>query len=140
MTGPGSSYRDKSYIAFCTAGYRSAIASSILRRSGFKVSDVAGGFAAVSVYAPEHTTTGVVGNLEIVTFYWPRSQSPLCCSTLTNWDGTGNNLGCCFREIVHHHSGVDNFAEAISSSTVPWFSVNNLRLCLPFIPGHILCI
>jgi len=41
------------------------------------VLDVAGGFAAVSVYAPEHTTTGVVGNLEIVTFYWPGSQSPL---------------------------------------------------------------
>jgi len=52
--------KDKSYIAFCTAGYRSAIAASILRRSGFKVLDVAEGFAAVSVYAPEHTTTGVV--------------------------------------------------------------------------------
>ena len=40
--------------------YRSAIATSILRKAGFKAQDVIGGFAAVSVYAPEHTTTGVV--------------------------------------------------------------------------------
>lgn len=53
---------DKStdYIAFCVSGYRSAIATSLLRRAGFKVRDVYGGFAAISVYAPSHTTSGSV--------------------------------------------------------------------------------
>ena len=54
------SYRDRKYIAFCTSGYRSVIASSILRSRGYNVVDVHGGFAAISVYNPETTTTGKV--------------------------------------------------------------------------------
>lgn len=46
-----------SYIAYCSTGYRSVIASSILSASGYNVVDVYGGFAAVSVYHPELTTT-----------------------------------------------------------------------------------
>ena len=42
------------------SGYRAAIATSILKRAGFKVRDINGGFAAISVYAPDLTTTGKV--------------------------------------------------------------------------------
>lgn len=52
--------KDRKYIAFCTSGYRSVIASSILRSKGYNVVDVHGGFAAISVYNPETTTTGKV--------------------------------------------------------------------------------
>lgn len=48
------------YIAFCKAGFRSAIASSVLRKAGYSVQDIIGGFAAINVYAPTHTTTGEV--------------------------------------------------------------------------------
>ncbi len=51
------------YLTFCTSGYRAAIASSILKEAGFKVRDIRGGFAAVSVYAPELTTSEKVYNL-----------------------------------------------------------------------------
>ena len=52
--------RSKKYIAFCSTGYRSVIASSFLRSFGFDVVDIYGGFAAVSVSAPQLTTTGKV--------------------------------------------------------------------------------
>ncbi len=57
-----SFYRSQKYIAYCVSGYRSAIASSLLRQAGFDVVDVTFGFAAVSVFAPTHTTTGKVCN------------------------------------------------------------------------------
>ena len=59
-------YRGRKYIAYCTSGYRSVIASSILRAEGFDVVDVYGGFAAVSVYAPQITTTGKVSVPQII--------------------------------------------------------------------------
>ncbi|XP_064398734.1 uncharacterized protein LOC135345254 [Halichondria panicea] len=52
--------KSQKYIAYCVSGYRSAIASSLLRQAGFDVVDVTFGFAAVSVFAPTHTTTGKV--------------------------------------------------------------------------------
>jgi predicted sulfurtransferase len=52
--------RDDKYVAYCTGGYRSTIAASILRKKGFKVQDVVKGFAAISVTAPELTTKGEV--------------------------------------------------------------------------------
>ena len=52
--------KSKTYVAFCAGGYRSGIASSILRAEGFKVVDIFGGFAAISTYEPEVTMTGVV--------------------------------------------------------------------------------
>ena len=45
------------YLTFCTSGYRAAIASSVLKRAGFKVRDIRGGFAAISVYASDLTTS-----------------------------------------------------------------------------------
>ena len=53
-------HRSTEYVAFCVSGYRSAIATSILRKAGFTVRDVYGGFAAVSVFASSHTTSGKV--------------------------------------------------------------------------------
>lgn len=58
--------RDTEYIAFCVAGYRSAIAASVLRDQGYKVTDIRGGFAAISVYAPRLTTTGAVSLLTML--------------------------------------------------------------------------
>ena len=52
--------RSKKYIAFCTSGYRSVLAVSILRANGFNAIDIYGGFAAISVYASDLTTTGQV--------------------------------------------------------------------------------
>ena len=52
--------RSKRYLAFCSTGYRSIIAVSILRASGINAVDVFGGFAAASVYAPDLTTSGKV--------------------------------------------------------------------------------
>eukprot|EP00731_Ephydatia_muelleri_P022012 Em0014g603a len=58
--GLNSLDKSKTYVAFCAGGYRSGIASSILRAEGFKVVDIFGGFAAISTYEPAVTTTGVV--------------------------------------------------------------------------------
>ena len=55
-----SVHRSKKYIAFCTSGYRSVLAISILRANGFNAIDIYGGFAAISVYASDLTTTGQV--------------------------------------------------------------------------------
>ncbi len=54
------SCRNEKYIAYCVSGYRSAIASSLLRQAGYNVVDINFGFAAVSVFAPTHTTSGQV--------------------------------------------------------------------------------
>ncbi|XP_065911105.1 uncharacterized protein [Dysidea avara] len=48
------------YICYCAAGYRSSIATSLLNQHGFKAMDIYGGFAAISVFNPELTTTGKV--------------------------------------------------------------------------------
>ena len=55
-----SYYRTGKYIAFCTSGYRSVVAASILRKEGFNIQDIYGGFAAISVSASELTTSGKV--------------------------------------------------------------------------------
>ena len=52
--------RNTSYICHCASGYRSTIATSLLNRLGFKVQDIYGGFAAISVFNPELTTSGQV--------------------------------------------------------------------------------
>lgn len=52
--------KSKKYIAYCVSGYRSAIATSFLKQAGFEVMDINLGFAAVSVFAPDSTTTGKV--------------------------------------------------------------------------------
>jgi rhodanese-related sulfurtransferase len=52
--------RSSEYVAFCVSGYRSAIATSLLRRAGFRVRDIHGGFAAISWTAPSQTTSGKV--------------------------------------------------------------------------------
>lgn len=52
--------KSKRYLAFCSTGYRSIIAISILRASGINAVDVFGGFAAASVYAPDLTISGKV--------------------------------------------------------------------------------
>ena len=52
--------RSGGYIAFCVSGYRSAIATSLLRKAGFRVRDIFGGFAAINFTAPSYTTSGAV--------------------------------------------------------------------------------
>ena len=52
--------RSVDYVAFCVSGYRSAIATSLLRKAGFRVRDIFGGFAAINWTAPSHTTSGAV--------------------------------------------------------------------------------
>ena len=59
-------HRETEYITFCVSGYRSATAVSLLRREGYKARDIYGGFAAVSVYEPELTTTGQVSQVRTV--------------------------------------------------------------------------
>ena len=61
--------RSKRYLAFCSTGYRSIIAISILRASGINAVDVFGGFAAASVYAPDLTISGKVFLINMHTFY-----------------------------------------------------------------------
>jgi len=50
---------DKTYTIHCAGGYRSMIASSILKARGFDVVDVAGGFAAISKSGLFETTNFV---------------------------------------------------------------------------------
>jgi hydroxyacylglutathione hydrolase len=52
--------RSVDYVAFCVSGYRSAIATSLLRKAGFRVRDIFGGFAAINWTAPSHTTSRAV--------------------------------------------------------------------------------
>lgn len=52
--------KDKVYLVFCSSGYRSAIAASVLKRWGFKGQDIVSGFASVSYHSPELTTSGKV--------------------------------------------------------------------------------
>lgn len=47
-------------VCFCKGGFRSSIAVSLLLREGFSAQDVQLGFAAISTYSPEITTTGEV--------------------------------------------------------------------------------
>jgi rhodanese-related sulfurtransferase len=53
---------DKStqYIVYCSTGYRSVIGSSIMRERGLNTIDIYGGFASISVYSPELTTSGKI--------------------------------------------------------------------------------
>lgn len=54
------------YIVYCSSGYRSLIGASILRANGINAVDLFGGFAAISVYAPELTTTEKVLLIHII--------------------------------------------------------------------------
>ena len=56
----------KKYIAYCSSGYHSVIGSSVLRLNGFDVVDIVGGFAAISVYAPNMTMTEAVSNTSLL--------------------------------------------------------------------------
>ena len=47
-------------VCFCKGGFRSSIAVSLLLKEGFSAQDVQLGFAAISTYSPELTTTGEV--------------------------------------------------------------------------------
>ena len=55
-------HRSQKYVAMCKSGYRSIIGASILRAGGYDATDVFGGFASISVYNPEITTTKEVMN------------------------------------------------------------------------------
>ena len=50
--------KDKKYICYCKSGFRSSTAVSLLEGMGYHASDVFGGFAALSTYAPNLTTKG----------------------------------------------------------------------------------
>ena len=50
--------KDKKYICYCKSGFRSSTAVSLLEGMGYQASDLFGGFAALSTYAPSLTTKG----------------------------------------------------------------------------------
>ena len=50
--------KDKKYICYCKSGFRSSTAVSLLEGMGYHASDIFGGFAAISTYAPNLTTKG----------------------------------------------------------------------------------
>ena len=62
--------RSGDYIAFCVSGYRSAIATSLLRKAGFRVRDIFGGFAAINFTAPSYTTSGAVSPPTDTLYYY----------------------------------------------------------------------
>ena len=47
---------DREYVAYCSGGYRSAIAMSFMRARGLKTLDIIGGYRAIQEKAPELTT------------------------------------------------------------------------------------
>ena len=65
------------------SGYRSAIATSLLRRAGFKVRDIFGGFAAISWTAPSHTTSGSVSNYSIAVSQYAMNYVCVCVCVYT---------------------------------------------------------